>query len=242
VDRFIPSRNTVLLVGLLWLAPAVRGGQQTSAPSKTGVALEPGKAIERAVAAGNAHDYKISLKTGQFLYLVVDQRGIDLVVRGFGPDGKRIAEVDSPNGNSGPEPVRVVAAGSGEYRLEIRPLEKTAKPGGYQVKIEELLTADQYAERLAADKAQVEEVKKWLANNAIRLRGVEAGHGFDDMQPLKKLIGQARLVALGEATLEPASSSSSSTGCSSSSSTSWGSPSSASRPRCLKPSTSTSSC
>ena len=94
----------------------------------------------------------------------------------------------------------MVAAASGDYRLEIRPLEKAAKPGGYQVKIEELLTADQYAERLAAEKAQTEEVKKWLANNAIRLKGVEAGQGFEDMQPLKKVIGEARLVALGEAT------------------------------------------
>jgi erythromycin esterase len=200
VDRFTPCRNTVLLVGLLWLVSAVRGGQQTSAPSKTGVALEPGKAVERPMSGGDAHDYKVSLKTGQFLYLVVDQRGIDLVVRVFSPDGKRIAEVDSPNGDSGPEPVRVVAAGSGEYRLEVRALEKTAKPGGYQVKIEELLTPEQYAERLAAEKARLEEVKQWLAKNAIRLKAAEAGHGFGDMQPLKKVIGQARLVALGEAT------------------------------------------
>jgi hypothetical protein len=83
--------------------------------------------------------------------------------------------VDSPNGDRGPEPVEVVAAASGDYRLEIRPLEKAAKRGDYQVKIEELLTADQYAERLAAAKAQVEEVKKWLADHAIRLKGVEAG-------------------------------------------------------------------
>ncbi len=200
MDRFIPCRNTVLFIGLLWLTLAVRGGQQPTALSKTGVALEPGKAVERPMAGGDAHDYTVSLKTGQFLNLVVDQRGIDLVVRVFGPDGKRIAEVDSPNGDSGPEPVRVVASASGEYRLEIRALEKTAKPGAYQVKIEELLTPEQYAERLAAAKAQLEEVKKWLAKNAIRLKGVEAGHGFDDMQPLKKVIGEARLVALGEAT------------------------------------------
>ena len=108
--------------------------------------------------------------------------------------------MDSPNGDQGPEPAQVVAAASGDYRLEIRALEKTAKRGGYQVKIEELLTADQYAERLAAEKAQVEGVKKWLAEHAIRLKGVEAGHGFEDMQPLKKVIGEARLVALGEAT------------------------------------------
>jgi len=35
---------------------------------------------------------------------------------------------------------------------------------------------------------------------AIRLDTVEAGHGFADMQPLRKVIGNSRIVALGEAT------------------------------------------
>jgi len=43
-------------------------------------------------------------------------------------------------------------------------------------------------------------VSDWIAANAIRLTTPEAGHGFTDMQPLKKLIGNARIVALGEAT------------------------------------------
>jgi erythromycin esterase len=40
----------------------------------------------------------------------------------------------------------------------------------------------------------------WLATNAIRLKTVAAGHGFADLQPLKAMIGPARIVALGEAT------------------------------------------
>ena len=52
----------------------------------------------------------------------------------------------------------------------------------------------------AQDKAATEAARKWLAANAIRLNTVEAGHGFDDMKPLKKLIGKARIVSLGEAT------------------------------------------
>ena len=118
----------------------------------------------------------------------------------FGPDGKRIAEVDDPNGNSGPEPVQVVAVATGEYLVEIRPLDKSAGRGRYQVKIPELLTADQYTKRLAAKNNQADDVKNWLAKNAIRLKGAEAGQGFEDMQPLKTVIGASRLVALGEAT------------------------------------------
>ena len=40
----------------------------------------------------------------------------------------------------------------------------------------------------------------WLRQHAIPLKTVEAGCGFDDLQPLKPVIGSARIVALGEAT------------------------------------------
>lgn len=45
-----------------------------------------------------------------------------------------------------------------------------------------------------------EAVIDWLRANAIPLNTVEAEHGFSDMQPLKAVVGNARIVALGEAT------------------------------------------
>lgn len=44
------------------------------------------------------------------------------------------------------------------------------------------------------------ELHAWLRNNAVHLQTVAAGSGFDDMQPLKAMIGDARIVGLGEAT------------------------------------------
>ncbi|OHB78983.1 MAG: hypothetical protein A2Z25_19610 [Planctomycetes bacterium RBG_16_55_9] len=44
------------------------------------------------------------------------------------------------------------------------------------------------------------ELHAWLKNNTIPLNSVEAGSGFEDMQPLKTVIGNAHIVALGEAT------------------------------------------
>jgi hypothetical protein len=143
----------MFVAAMLSFAPWIRGGQLPSEPSHTVATLEPGKAIERAMAGGETDDFKVYLKAGQFLHMVVDQRGIDLVVRTLSSDGKRIVVVGGPTGDHGPEPAQVVAAASGDYQLEIRPLEKTANRGGYQVNIVELLTADQYAERLAAQKA-----------------------------------------------------------------------------------------
>ena len=48
----------------------------------------------------------------------------------------------------------------------------------------------------ASDRAVV----KWLAESAIRLETVEAGNGFDDLQGLREVIGDARVVMLGEPT------------------------------------------
>jgi erythromycin esterase-like protein len=43
-------------------------------------------------------------------------------------------------------------------------------------------------------------VVDWMRAHAVALQTPEAGHGFRDMQPLKQIVGNARIVALGEAT------------------------------------------
>ena len=52
----------------------------------------------------------------------------------------------------------------------------------------------------ASEKVSAQQPMDWIRKNAIPLQTVEAGNGFDDMQPLKKVVGDARIVALGEAT------------------------------------------
>src|SRR5678816_609679 len=52
----------------------------------------------------------------------------------------------------------------------------------------------------AAPGQQTGPMTEWIHANAIRLNTTEAGHGFADMQALKPLIGNARIVSLGEAT------------------------------------------
>ena len=60
--------------------------------------LEEGKPIERELAGGESHSYQLNVSDGQYARVIVEQKGIDVVVSLFGPDGKLITAVDNPNG------------------------------------------------------------------------------------------------------------------------------------------------
>ena len=79
--------------------------------------LKQGQPIAREMAGAATHTYRIALSAGQYLKVVVEQKGIDVLVTLLTPNGQRLTEVDSPNGMQGPEQVSVIAEVSGEYQL-----------------------------------------------------------------------------------------------------------------------------
>jgi len=155
--------------------------------------LELEKPIERELAGGQAHTYQITLAAGQYLHLVTEQRGIDVVVTLYGPDDKRLIEMDTPNGAQGPESVKWVTESGGDYRLEIRLRYQVAKTGRYEVKMTELRAATD------ADRPLVEAFR--LANESERLR---AKRLFAEALPLAEQSLKLREAALGPNHLEVA--------------------------------------
>jgi CHAT domain-containing protein/Tfp pilus assembly protein PilF len=103
--------------------------------------LEPGKPIEREISGGQSHSYKITMTSGQYLHVVVAQRGIDVAVVLLAPDGKKISEADGEHLIEGSETVSAITEAPGAYLIEVRSPEKTAKTGRYEIKIEELRAA-----------------------------------------------------------------------------------------------------
>jgi CubicO group peptidase (beta-lactamase class C family) len=119
----------------LLLTMALTGPTMADAPRR----LESGApAFEREIAAGETHVYEIALKSRRFVLFTVDQRGIDVVVRVYRPDGERIGIFDSPNGARGPEHVSVTGEDKGLYRVEVTPLLESAEPGRYAIVIEQI--------------------------------------------------------------------------------------------------------
>jgi erythromycin esterase len=181
---------------LVLAAVAIGQPAQTEAAN----ALENGKPVERDLKPGETHAYTLRLETGQFLGAAVNQRGIDVVVYIFAPDGSQIAEIDSPNGTQGDEPIELEVKAGGTYRIDVRSAEKDAEPGRYQIRINEILSPDAYARRLAENKRKQQVVITWLKENGIPLKTVEAVNGFADLEPLKKTFKDVRFVGLGEET------------------------------------------
>jgi len=64
-----------------------------------------------------------------------------------------------------------------------------------------LLAALSLCARAAAQEPSTEELA-WLKAHVIEVKSVNAGTGFDDLRPLKDLIGPARIVALEAALAE----------------------------------------
>jgi CHAT domain-containing protein/Flp pilus assembly protein TadD len=97
--------------------------------------LGTGRVVERELQGGQSHVYQIQLAAGQYLSVLVEQRGIDVAITLIAPDGKPLMEVDGPNGALGPERVGVIADLAGSYRLDVHSLEENAPAGRYEIRI-----------------------------------------------------------------------------------------------------------
>ena len=85
-------------------------------------------------------------------------------------------------------PGRYLLKGKAQGQSVSEPLEVSAEVRGRTLKL--------VADPSAADPGTL----AWIRSRAIPLKGVEAGQGFADLQPLKALVGNATVVGLGEAT------------------------------------------
>jgi CHAT domain-containing protein/Tfp pilus assembly protein PilF len=116
-------------------------------------ALAPGEVVEREITGGQVHRYWIKVNPGQFLHVVVDQRGVDVAVALIGLDRHLIVKVDSPDLSRGPERVSLVASDSGLFEIQVHPVKEEATAGRYQIKIAELREVrPQDAKRVTAEK------------------------------------------------------------------------------------------
>lgn len=84
------------------------------------IALQLGKPVEFEMSPNETRVLKVALAADEFVRVIVEQHGLDVVLHWFEPDGHQsMPEIDSPNGDQGTEILVALAGAAGEYRLEV---------------------------------------------------------------------------------------------------------------------------
>ena len=93
--------------------------------------------------------------------VVVDQKGIDVIIRVFGPDGQKLREVDETPA-AVLESTFLIAEAAGMYRVEVEASSKDAKSGTYEIRIKDL------RESTSKDRIQVSAQRIFDEANKLR--------------------------------------------------------------------------
>jgi len=153
---------------VIWLLLlSVNAGQsQQDQPSAYPLAI--GQPVAREMRGGEQQTFQVTLSAGQYVRVVLEQKGIDVVLALLGAGGKPLLEVDNNlSGTRGMEIVSLIAEVSGAYVFNVRSLEKDASAGRYEVRIENLRTATD------ADRTRVAAERSYSA--AAQLQGERTG-------------------------------------------------------------------
>src|SRR5438045_9391162 len=110
-----------LLAGLSCALIATPATRAVSQPSDAPTRLAIGTPIDREISGRQQHVYDIALKAGDYADVIVEQRGIDVVVSVGDSAGTLIAQFDAEGRKQGREIVGMVAQSAAAYRVSVRP-------------------------------------------------------------------------------------------------------------------------
>src|SRR5213593_4777635 len=88
ISRFRKNSHRLLALICLFAQSLAAASQALQAPRL----LSEGAVIEQELKAGEAHRYRVTLSADDYLGMRFTERGTDVRVRAYGPDGSRILE------------------------------------------------------------------------------------------------------------------------------------------------------
>lgn len=145
---------------------AAQAGGDSAAPQR----LTPGQTVERELKGGESHIYLISLRQGEFLRVLAEQKDVNVIVTLRTRAGAKLVEVDLQD-EGGPEPISYEAVADGEYLLEVSAKHAKAQLGRYSVvsSAKPRATAEDRT-RMVAERLRLEAEELYRAGGAVNRR------------------------------------------------------------------------
>ena len=170
--------------------------------------LVPGKKLEKQLNADERHSYSLKMLKNSCIDLEFKETGVDVAIDVLGSDKKLISTFCTYFTN-GYELISFIAPSNGTFYFEVYPQietegideagiadQKKRNQGLYELSSSILYSPKEGLRRIVAKQNTIE----WIKQNALILQSVNAGSGFEDLNPLKEILKNVQIVGLGEAT------------------------------------------
>src|SRR5215471_18857913 len=155
-----------LFLFFLFLSPT--GFAQTNQEDRP---LDPGRVVEREIAGGQTHAYRITLGAGQMMRADITPQAVNVGLDLTAPDGKQMATVNSAS-FAGPESLSWEAEAAGVYRLRVRAI-GAAFNGSYQARLEIKIATAQDNRRIEIERLLAEADKLSSQGAAMARQTIE---------------------------------------------------------------------
>lgn len=122
--------------------------------------LAVGVAVEHGIKGGETHLFGVVLEARQYARIVIKQRSIDLVVTApMSNQGVGVVH-ETPAGLQSPLTVSIMATAAGTYTVDVRPVEKWAAAGLYEIQLASVSASDADDEKRLNAERQVAEGRR----------------------------------------------------------------------------------
>jgi CHAT domain-containing protein len=151
--------------------------------------LEPGTILEKEILGKDSHCFKFDLQKNDFIHILVEQKGSDVRLIVFAPDGSNLLHIDRPNGSHGSEGLSLIANAGGTFYLKVTGYSESATRGSYQIRVDALRKAiPQDESRILAERlvTEGEELRERKTAESLPLavekfnRALELWRAFND--------------------------------------------------------------
>lgn len=130
-----------------------QNAQSNVASLRQAGALELNRSIERDIGPGQNDAFTVDAAAGQFLHIVVQKQGVNVLATIADPEGRTLMTADDPPYRAfGSEPVSAIANVPGTYQIRVSKSPRTSESGRYRIELTALRNpTDEDRARLQAE-------------------------------------------------------------------------------------------
>ncbi len=141
--RWVQKTAPVVIRGLALLLVAILAAAQQPQTAPTATIRQAGeldlhRPVERDLGPGQADLFTVEAAAGQFLHVVADQKGLDVLLRIVDPEGKVLVTADRPSGAFGREAISAITQQSALLQIKVEMSPGTSEAGQYTIELTDM--------------------------------------------------------------------------------------------------------